>query len=157
MLLDLTNDYVRFLSTYSLQKRKENLGALHALLQSKGYGVSTDEIREVYQEMFKKQLELIVSSNFKKPEQLTKALEQNLEANGDAEMYHALVLGINSADLDVWAREVTSLQAQIQKRQNEIEKEKNKNKGFFGRMFGGKDDQSEQEKQAQLAEIEREI
>ena len=54
MLLDLTNDYVRFLSTYSLQKRRENLGTLHTLLQSKGYGVSTDEIREVYQEMFKK-------------------------------------------------------------------------------------------------------
>ena len=42
MLLDLTNDYVRFLSTYSLEKRKENTRALHALLQSKGYGVSTD-------------------------------------------------------------------------------------------------------------------
>ena len=107
--------------------------------------------------MFKKQLELIVSSKYKKPEQLTAALEQKLEADGDTEMYHALVLGINSADLDVWAREVTSLQAQIQKRQNEIEKEKNKSKGFFGRMFGGKDEQSEQEKQAQLAEIELEI
>ena len=100
---------------------------------------------------------MIIKSNFKKPEQLTAALEQKLETDGDTEMYNALVLGINSADLDVWAREVTSYQAQIQKRQNEIEKEKNKSKGFFGRMFGGKDEQSEQERKTQLAEIEQEI
>ena len=41
MLLDLTNEYVRFLSTFSLKKRKENLNMLNTLLEDNGYEVST--------------------------------------------------------------------------------------------------------------------
>ena len=54
MLLDLTNEYVRFLSTYSLQKRKENLNALNELLEERGYEATTSQIRQIYQAIFKK-------------------------------------------------------------------------------------------------------
>ena len=77
----------------------------------------------------------------------------------DEEMYHALVLGINSADLDFWAREIITTRAEVYKRQIALEKEQNKNRGFFGRLWGGgkSQEQSEAEKAAQLADIEREI
>ena len=74
-------------------------------------------------------------------------------------MFHTLVLGINSADLDFWAREIVTTRAEVQKRQNELEKEQKKSKGFFGRLWGGgkSQEQEEAEKAAQLAQIEREI
>lgn len=61
MLLELTNDYVRFLSTYSLQKRKSNLKALNTLLKSLNYEETTSQIRDLYQGIFEEQLKVILA------------------------------------------------------------------------------------------------
>ena len=41
------------------------------------------------------------------------ALEKKLVDDGEQEMYKALVLGINSADLDFWAREIITTLAEV--------------------------------------------
>ena len=67
------------------------------------------------------------------------------------------MLGINSDDLEIWAREVVTEKANSVKVEMELKKQK-KGKGFFGRVFGGKEEQkSAEESSAQLEQIEREI
>ena len=62
-------------------------------------------------------------------------------------MYNAIVLGINSGDLENWANEVVTERANVYMREKELKKQQ-KGKGFFSRVFGGKEvEKSEQEKQ----------
>ena len=53
MLLDLTSEYMRFLTTDSLRIRKENLSAMNALLEAQGTEATITRIRELYTEIFK--------------------------------------------------------------------------------------------------------
>ena len=141
MLLELTSEYVRFLSTDSLKTRKQNMTAMNSLLEEvMGHEVGKQEVREIYTAIFKRQLELIVTANLKKPELLKQALEQEMAASGQRDVYEAIVLGINSDDLDIWAREVITERANVVKVEMELKKQK-KGKGFFGRVFGSKEEQ----------------
>ena len=76
MLLELTSEYVRFLSTDSLKTRRQNLTAMNSLLmQSFGHEVGKHEVRDLYTQIFKRHMELIAASDPKKPEKLNQALE----------------------------------------------------------------------------------
>ena len=90
-------------------------------------------------------MELIVAADPKKPDKLNQALESDLVNAGQKEIYEAIVLGINSDDLEMWAREVVSEKANSVKVQIELKKQQKKGKGFFGRVFGGKEDQKSAE------------
>ena len=49
MLLELTSEYVRFLSTDSLNTRRQNLTEMNSLLeQATGHEVGKYEVREMY-------------------------------------------------------------------------------------------------------------
>ena len=61
-------------------------------------------------------------------------------ASGQKNVYEAIVLGINSDDLETWAREVITEKANSVKVEMELKKKK-KGKGFFGRVFGNKEEQ----------------
>lgn len=52
-------------------------------------------------------------------------------------LYKTIVLGINSDELIIWAKEVVSEKASEIRTAAQI-KRQNKKKGVFGRMFGGK-------------------
>ena len=66
------------------------------------------------------------------------------------ELYRAIVLGINSDELLIWAKEVVSEKANEVKTAAQIKKQ-NKKRGVFGRIFGGKqDEQTEEEKAAEI-------
>lgn len=79
-------------------------------------------------------------------------------SNGQQDLYEAIVLGINSDDLDIWAREVVKEKANSVKLEMEMKKMQKKGKGFFGRVFGKQDGQkSAAEQQEQMALIEKEI
>ena len=85
-------------------------------------------------------MELIATANPKKPEKLQEALDRDLEQAGQQEIYQAIVLGINSDDLEIWTRDVAAEKANSFKVEMELKKQK-KGKGFFGRVFGGKEEQ----------------
>ena len=53
MLLELTSEYMRFLTTDSLRTRKENLSAMNALLEAQGSEATLTRIRELYTEIFR--------------------------------------------------------------------------------------------------------
>lgn len=75
MLLELTSEYVRFLNTDSLKTRRKNLTAMNELLkQARGHEVGKTEVRELFEQIFKRQIEFIITADPKKPEKLQQAL-----------------------------------------------------------------------------------
>lgn len=88
MLLELTSEYVRFLTTESLRTRRSNLTAMNTLLkEALGHEVGKQDVRELYTQIFKRRMELIATANPKKPEKLQEALDQDLEQAGQKEIY----------------------------------------------------------------------
>ena len=72
-------------------------------------------------------------------------------------LYKTIVLGINSDELIIWAKEVVSEKASEIRTAAQI-KRQNKKKGVFGRMFGGKqEEQTEEQKIAEIENIQQEI
>ena len=117
MLLDLTSDYMRFLGEESLRQRKRNLEDMNSLLQQSGLEVSKIQARELYQRVFRPMLEIIVSADPKKPEKMMEKLTQTLAQSGQEDLYRAIVLGMNSDELVVWAKEIVSEKANAVKRE----------------------------------------
>lgn len=157
MLLDLTSDYMRFLGEESLRQRKKNLEDMNYLLEQSGMEVSKIQARELYMTMFRPMLEIVVSADPKKPEKMIEKLAQTLAQSGQEELYRAIVLGMNSDELMVWAKEIVQEKANAVKREQQIKKEK-KSKGFMSRFFGGKEEEkTEEQKRQDLEKIEREI
>ena len=113
---------------------------MNALLEAQGTDATITRIRELYTEIFKAQLEIIVSATEKtKPEQLKFLLEDQLTESGKAEIYRAIILGISSSDLEIWAKEVVAEKAKIVKTQTELAKQQKKNQGgFFSSLWGSK-------------------
>jgi hypothetical protein len=67
------------------------------------------------------------------------------------------VLGINSDELVIWAKDVVSEKANAVKREMQIKKDK-KSKGFMSRLFGGKEEEkTEKQKNEEMRKIELEI
>ena len=107
--------------------------------------------------MFKRQLEIIINADPKKPEKLQAALLEDLKSQGNLELFTAITLGMNSDDLAHWAKEIVTKEANEKKVDLEMKKQQ-KGKGFFGRVFGGKEeDQSEEAKNEQIKRIQQEI
>lgn len=106
MLLDLTSDYMRFLGEESLRQRKKNLEDMNYLLEQSGMEVSKHQARELYITMFRPMLEIVVSADPKKPEKMIEKLAQTLAQSNQEELYRAIVLGMNSDELMVWAKEI---------------------------------------------------
>lgn len=73
MLLELTSDYVRFLTTDQMRVKKNNLKDMNELLDQ-NIGEEEDvtklKVRELYSDIFKRQLDLIIAGDPKKPEKL---------------------------------------------------------------------------------------
>ena len=75
MLLELSSEYMRFLSLQTLKEKKKNLQAMNELLEQQGISVVTKKaVRSVYERIFARHLELIVASDPKKPEKLMAAI-----------------------------------------------------------------------------------
>lgn len=158
MLLELSSDYSRFLGMDTMKARKKNMEDLDFMIKSSGDEATC---RDQFQEIFKSQLEIIISADEQKrqkPLELQKDLEISLEDQAQDEMYRALILGINAYELEQWANEVVTERAKIYLRDQELQKQKEKDKGLFGFFFGGKDkEKSEKESKEQLRQIEQEI
>jgi hypothetical protein len=73
MLLELTSDYMRFLSLETLTTKRQLLKEMNSMLQDMGETPSKRIVKKIYQDIFKKQLELIITSDPKKPEKLEAA------------------------------------------------------------------------------------
>lgn len=77
---------------------------MNDLLKSLHYDVTKGKVRTLYSDIFTSQLDLILKADPKKPEKLMKALEKKLDDDGSEELYRAVVRGMNSEDLEHWAR-----------------------------------------------------
>ena len=66
------------------------------------------------------------------------------------------MLGVNSAELQIWAKEIVSEKAAIHKREMQLKERKAKD-GFLGSLFGSNKKESEEERNAAMNRIEREI
>ena len=160
MLLELWSDYMRFLTTDQLRARKNNFVAMKELLEQMGHEASTRNRKALYAEIFARQLELIATSNPKKPEKLMAALDSDLATHGSHQIYQAIVLGTNAADLELWAKEVVTEKVSTIKREEQLKKQaKSEKKGFFSRVFRkqASEEVTEEEKGDQLLRIEQEI
>ena len=143
MLLELTSDYVRFLTVDSLTTRKNNMNQMNELLKSHlgKDAVSKLDIRELFNEIFRHQLDVIVAVDPKKPEKLKTALAQAFASNpGSAELYESILLGMNSSDLELWTKDVVKEKVDTLKHEAELKKQSKKGKSFFGKVFGKKDE-----------------
>lgn len=87
---------------------------------------------------------------------MTAALQKHLKNSPSTELYRAIVLGINSDELTIWAKEVVSEKATIVKREMQLKQQK-KSKGLMNRFFGNKEQQTEEQKEFDYKQIEREI
>ena len=116
MLLELTSDYMRFLTSESLICRKTNLGDMNQLIKENGHLVTKKSIAAIYKRVFGEQFELVIGADPKKPEKLKSALDKALVDSGDKALYGAIVLGINCEDLKLWAKEVVTDKAQAYQR-----------------------------------------
>jgi len=117
MLLELSSEYLRFLNAKALVARKQNLTGLDDLLESTGHEISKKSIKILYKQIFDLQLDVSLAADPKKPEKLLEALEEDLITNGKFDLYHAILLGINSEDLQLWAREVVTKKVNDTKRE----------------------------------------
>lgn len=85
-------------------------------------------------------------------------MTEDLIDSESKQLYEAIILGINSSQLDEWARETISEKANFVKREIELKKHQESKRGFFGRMFGGKvEETSAEEKEQLMSQIEAEI
>lgn len=136
MMLELTSDYMRFLSSEALVCRKNNLSDMNAILEQNGHVATKKSISKLYKSIFDKQFDVVLAADPKKPDKLQNALDLQLVQTGQKEIYEAIVLGINCDDLKCWAKEVITEKAQKHQREMAV-KQQEKGKGFFRRMWGG--------------------
>ena len=71
MLLELLGDYTRFQNIKILEKKRRFLEDMNTLLPSTNYNKTY--VKKLYQDIFTRQLDLIVVADPKKPEKLANA------------------------------------------------------------------------------------
>ena len=83
-------------------------------------------------------------------------MDSDLATHGSHQIYQAIVLGTNAADLELWAKEVVTEKVSTIKREVQLKKQaKNEKKGFFSRVFRKQASEvTEEEKGDQLLRIE---
>jgi len=85
-----------------------------------------------------------LASDPKKQDKLKAAITQDLLTSQSEELYHAIVLGMNSEDLTLWAKDIVSGKVNTVKKEMEIKKNAKKQR-FFNRIFGGKEEKTEEQ------------
>ena len=97
MLLELLGDYTRYQNIKTLEKKRHFLEDMNTLLPSTNYNKTY--VKKLYQNIFTRQLDLIVAADPKKPEKLKNAKQKDLEDNDETELFMKITMAIDSEDL----------------------------------------------------------
>ena len=109
---------------------------MNARLERNGHEVTKLKARDIYQRAFRPMFDIIVATADE--EEMQRKLLEYLDQSDTQGLYRSIVLGINSSELQIWAKEVVSEKAAIVKRELQLQKQK-KSKGIFSRLFGSND------------------
>lgn len=109
MLLNLTNDFMRFLNTENLHKKKQHLAEMNDYIQARTKKLPHKKlVKGLFQNIYKRQLEHVIQIGLdeKNENKLSKALFNELVKNDEVELYNKLIMACDSQDLEQWSRDV---------------------------------------------------